>query len=585
MRMKISRNQTTVYALATALILGCSTSAKAQTNEGLYDITSRVLHNADLSTDITQDTDNKWVFVSPGSHTYQSGTWKDTDAPLSDYVESYIYQNGGNLSDFYFAQTTPQLPKGTYTITFNYNGAVNNVNGGDLMTNMVAFANTTTQALEKSYAAENASSDAGTCSFEYENTADAPITLGVKTTGITNANWIALDNFKIEFHGTEADYEAACKNMTAMRRNVSDYLKDYTRYICNASCAIDEYKNNRSWSRNGGAGGYAEAPEAITSDGTCGISYWNGSAQTNMDLIYQTVNYLPAGKYRLTGKAAATVWNNNSGNDNKSGVYFFAGDQQTEVNTAKYGDYTVDFSVANDGDAVTLGLKADENNANTWCFLSSLKLMRFSDVTLSEDDTEMPEDEELVNVTVNRTLKANKWNTLCLPFSMTAPEDWEVKQLSSEGSAEGSLVFEKAAAIEAGKTYIVKPAKEVSEIKAEGVDIINKTTATSTDNYSMAGNFTKQYVPQGSYFISDNKFYLADQANAVELKGFRAYITANGQSEAPAMLTIGDTATGISEVEGADTPADNNYYTLSGILVKQPQRGVYIHNKKVIFIR
>ena len=244
--MKITRNHTTVYALATALILGCSTSAKAQTNEGLYDITSRVLHNADLSTDITQDTDNKWVFVSPGSHTYQSGTWKDTDAPLSGYVESYIYQNGGNLSDFYFAQTTSQLPKGTYTITFNYNGAVNNVNGGDPMTNMVAFANATTKALENTYAAENASSDAGTFSFEYENTADAPITLGVKTTGETNANWIALDNFKIEFHGTQVEYEAACKNMTAMRRNVSDYLKDYTRYICNASCSIDEIKTNHS---------------------------------------------------------------------------------------------------------------------------------------------------------------------------------------------------------------------------------------------------------------------------------------------------------------------------------------------------
>ncbi len=584
MRMKITGNQTTVYALATALILGCSTSAKAQTSNELYDITSQVLHNADLSTDITKDTDNKWVFVSPGSYDYMSGTW-NTATQLTGYVQSYIEPNYGLLSDFYFAQTTPQLPKGTYTITFNYNGGVKNVNGGDLMTNMVAFANATTQALEESYAADNVTSDAGTCSFEYENTADAPITLGVKTTGITNANWIALDNFKIEFHGTEADYETACKNMTAMRRNVSDYLKDYTRYICNASCSIDEIKTNRSWTRNGAAGGYAESPEAITSDGTYGISYWNGSAQTDMNLISQTVKYLPAGKYRLTGKAAATVWNNNDGNENKSGVYFFAGDQQTEVTTAQYGDYTVDFSVANDGDAVTLGLKAGENNANTWCFLSSLKLMRFSDVTLSEDDTEMPEDEELVNVTVNRTLKAGKWNTLCLPFSMTVPEGWEVKQLSSEGSAEGSLVFAAATDIEAGKTYIVKPAEEVSEIKAENVDIISTTTATTTDNYSMAGNFAKQYVPQGSYFISDNKFYLADQADAVELKGFRAYITANGPSEAPAMLTIGDTATGISEVEATGTPADNNYYTLSGILVKQPQRGVYIHNKKVIFIR
>ena len=585
--MKITRNQTTVYALATALILGCSTSAKAQTDDGRCDITSKVLRNADFSANFTTDSENKWVFVSPGSHAYQSGTWKDTDAPLSDYVESYI-NTKGNLSDFYFAQTTPQLPKGTYTITLNYNGAVKNVNGGEMMTNMVAFANATTQALEKSYAADNVTSDAGTCSFEYENTADAPITLGVKTTGETNANWIALDNFKIEYHGSEAEYNTACENMVSLRRNVSDYLKDYTRYICNASCSYDEISSNRSWSRNGAASGYAEAPAAITSDGTYGISYWNGSAETGCNLIYQTVNYLPAGKYRLTGKAAATVWKNSSGNDNRPGVYFFAGDQQTEVKTAQYGDYTVDFSVANDGDAVTLGLKAGENNANTWCFLSSLKLVRFSDVTLSENDTELPEAEELVGtVTVNRTLKSDRWNTLCLPFGMAVPDGWKVEELNAKTSTESSLVFEAVTNIAAGKAYIVKPAEEVSEIKAENVDIISTTTATSTDNYTMTGNLAKQYVPQGSYFISDNKFYLADKANNVVLKGFRAYITANGQStEAkPTTLTIDGISTGIGEVEGMDAPADDNYYTLSGMLVKQPVRGVYIHNKKVMIKR
>jgi hypothetical protein len=580
--MKITRNQTTVYALATALILGCSTSAKAQTDDGRCDITSKVLRNADFSANFTTDSENKWVLVSPGSHAYQSGSWENCP-PLSGYVESYV-DTKTVLNDFYLAQTTPQLPKGTYTITLNYNGGVKNVNGGDLMTNMVAFANTTTQALDTSYVAP----DAGTCSFEYVNTADAPITLGVKTTGETNANWIALDNFKIEYHGSEAEYNTACENMVSLRRNVSDYLKDYTRYICNASCAIDEYKNNRSWSRTGSASGYAEAPEAITSDGTYGISYWNGSAEKGTNLIYQTVKSLPAGKYRLTGKAAATVWNSNNGGENKSGVYFFAGDQQTEVTTAQYGDYTVDFSVANDGDAVTLGLKAGKNNANTWCFLSSLKLMRFSDVKLSETDTELPEAEELVGtVTVSRTLKSDKWNTLCLPFGMAVPDGWKVEELNAETSTESSLAFKTASAIEAGKAYIVKTTEDVSQIKADDVTIVTQTTATSTDNYIMTGNLAKQYVPQDCYFINNNTFYVADKADYVVLKGFRAYITANGQSREakPTTLTIDGISTGIGEVEGMDAPADDNYYTLSGMLVKQPVRGVYIHNKKVMIKR
>ncbi len=575
------KHQDLFKPLAVSLLLGWGLEAMAEnisTTEARYDVTEMVLRNADFSTDFRSDAENKWVFVSPGNCEFQSGKWKEATL-IDGYAESWI-KTSTVLNGFYLAQTTPQMPKGTYTVSFNYNGAVNDVNGGDLMTNMAGFANSTTSALETSYAAP----DAGTCSFEYVNTTDEPITIGVKATGTTNANWIALDNFKIEYHGTQTEYEAAQASMGVM--------KDYTLYIRNASCAYNEHSgigSNRSWKRNGSAGGYAETPTAITSDGTTmGISYWNGSAQTNMNLIYQTVNNLPVGKYRLTGKAAATVWNNNNGNDNRSGVYFFAGDAQTEVTTAQYGDYTVDFSVESDGDAVTLGLKAGDSNGNTWCFLSSLTLLRFSDVTLSETDTEMPEEDNLVgSVTVERTLKAGKWNTLCLPFSMEKPSDWEVKTLTGEDANTGSLVFTDAPAIEAGMAYIVKPAAEVSEIKAENVTISPQAIASTTDHYTMTGNYVQQYVPLGAYFISGNKFYLADKADAVTLKGYRAYITAKGQTVAslPQTLVIDGIETSINEVEGIDSPADNRYYTLSGIMVEQPKKGIYICNKRIVIIK
>ncbi len=575
------KHQDLFRPLAVSLLWGWGLAAMAEnisTTEARYDVTEAALRNADFSTDFRSDAENKWVFVSPGNCEFQSGKWKEATL-IDGYAESWIKESTA-LNGFYLAQTTPQMPKGTYTVSFNYNGAVKNVNGGELMTNMTGFANSTTSALETSYAAPAA----GTCSFEYENTADVPITIGVKATGATNANWIALDNFRIVYHGSQTEYEDACAGMGVM--------KDYTQYIRNASCAYNEHSgagSNRSWQRNGSAGGYAEAPAAITPDGSAvGISYWNGSAQTDMNLIYQTVSNLPAGKYRLTGKAAATVWNNNSGNDNRPGVYFFAGDAQTEVTTAQYGDYTVDFTVENDGDAVTLGLKADDSNGNTWCFLSSLTLLRFSDVTLSETGTEMPEEDNLVgSVTVERTLKGGKWNTLCLPFSMEKPSGWEVKALAGEGESTGSLVFADAPAIEAGMAYIVKPDADVSEIKAENVTISPETAASTTDNYTMTGNFVQQYVPLGAYFISGNKFYLADKTDAVTLKGYRAYITGKGKTVAslPRTLVIDGVETAIGEVEGLDTQADNRYYTLSGVRVEQPKRGIYVCNKRIVIIK
>ena len=575
------KNQDLLRPLAVSLLLGWGLETVAEsvgTTEARYDVTEAVLHNADFSTDFTSDAGNRWIFVSPGTCKYQSGKWKEAES-LDGYVESWI-KTSTALNGFYLAQTTPQMPKGTYTVSFNYNGAVKDINGGELMTGMAGFANATTSALETSYAAPSA----GTCSFEYENTTDAPITIGVKATGTTNANWIALDNFKIVYHGSPTEYEEACAGMGVM--------KDYTQYIRNASCAYNEHSgvgSNRSWQRNGSAGGYAEAPAAITPDGSVvGISYWNGSAQTDMNLIYQTVGNLPAGKYRLSGKAAATAWNNNSGNDNRSGVYFFAGDEQVEVTTAQYGDYTVGFSVENDGDAVTLGLRAGSSNGNTWCFLSGLTLLRFSDVTLRETGTGMPEEDALVgSVTVERTLKGGKWNTLCLPFSMEKPSGWQVKTLTGEGESKGSLVFTDAAAIESGMTYIVKPDADVSEIKAENVTISTETIASTTDNYTMTGNFVQQYVPLGAYFISDNKFYLADKADAVTLKGYRAYITAKGQTVAslPRTLVIDGIETSIGEVEGLDSQTDNRYYTLSGIMVKQPKKGIYVCNKRIVIIK
>ena len=576
------KHQDLFRPLAVSLLLGWGVEAMAEsvvTTEARYDVTEAVLRNADFSSDFTSDASNRWIFVTPGNRKYQSGKWNNVNEVelLNGFAESWI-KVGSVLNGFCLAQTTPKMPKGTYTVSFNYNGAVNNVNGGELMTNMVGFANTTTSVLDTSYAAP----EAGTCTFEYENTTDASITVGVKTTGATNANWIAVDNFKIVYHGSQADYEEACAGMGVMMK------KDYTHYIRNASCAYNEYPY-RSWQRNGSAGGYAETPAAITPDGSVvGISYWNNSAQTNINLIYQTVNDLPAGKYRLTGKAAATVWNNNSGNDNRSGVYFFAGDTQTEVTTAQYGDYTVDFSVEKDSDAVTLGLKAGDNNGNTWCFLSSLTLLRFSDVTLSETDTEAPEEDSLVSsVTVERTLKGDKWNTLCLPFSMEKPSGWQVKALTGEGENTGSLVFTDASTIEAGMAYIVKPAADVSEIKAENVTISPETIASTTDNYTMTGNFVQQYVPLDAYFISGNKFYLADKADAVTLKGYRAYITAKGQTVAslPRTLVIDGIETSIGEVEGLDSQTDNRYYTLSGVMVKQPKKGIYICNKRIVIIK
>lgn len=173
----------------------------------------------------------------------------------------------------------------------------------------------------------------------------------------------------------------------AMQQLVIDNLQgqiittgDATPLIESATITAD---TKTGWLRdNCQAAGYSEKPAAIQSSvhEGYGVSHWRGSAISDSKLIYQTVQGLPVGKYRLEAYAAATVWNSNNGNENKPGVYVFAGDERTEVTTATYGLYTVDFTLE-ESVPVTLGLQAKGNQGNTWCFLSDVKLTYLEGIT------------------------------------------------------------------------------------------------------------------------------------------------------------------------------------------------------------
>jgi len=173
----------------------------------------------------------------------------------------------------------------------------------------------------------------------------------------------------------------------AMQQLVIDNLQgqiittgDATPLIESATITAD---TKTGWLRdNCQAAGYSEKPAAIQSSvhEGYGVSHWRGSAISDSKLIYQTVQGLPVGKYRLEAYAAATVWNSNNGNENKPGVYVFSGDERTEVTTATYGLYTVDFTLE-ESVPVTLGLQAKGNQGNTWCFLSDVKLTYLEGIT------------------------------------------------------------------------------------------------------------------------------------------------------------------------------------------------------------
>ena len=361
------------------------------------------------------------------------------------------------------------------------------------------------------------------------------------------------------------------------------------------------------------------------------VEIWTGGRLLPKDgsgwAIYQQV-VLPSGAYQLSAYTFADdPGNNDAALNDQPSAWLSVGNGatvSTKGGAIQFGDMkmtTLSFyllEASTTENPTKLGIYLDEENQCSWFGINDLKLykvhLQAQDVTLNETDAEYTVTADTyANVTLNRTLKANDtWNSFCVPFDMTAEQltengITEVVALTAatlgEDGTTGNLTFSEVESIEAGKPYLVKVESEVTSIKVDGVAVHAATPeATEAINgVSMVGNYASMKVPQGAYFISDNQFYYADQADAVNLKGFRAYITVNETSEVNGanVLLIGglfdDDVTGIEAVanEAAEADKQVNVYTIGGVLVKSQvkksdalnglTKGLYIvDGKKVV---
>lgn len=219
-------------------------------------------------------------------------------------------------------------------------------------------------------------------------------------------------------------------------------------------------------------------------------------------------------------------------------------------------------------------------------------------ITLDENDSYGAAAATYSSVTLDRPLKADRWNTFCVPFNMSVDELGSVKELTGvENDGENyTLTFSDASSIVAGKPYLVKPTADIETLSFENLKLSDDAAgSTSVKNgdvtVTMYGNYDNSYVPEGAYFISNNKFYLADKADYVSQKAYRAFITIEGGSAAKQLLINADgQATAISKALSSASDAKADVYSISGVRVAKgaeslstlPQ-GIYIvGGKKVI---
>lgn len=201
-----------------------------------------------------------------------------------------------------------------------------------------------------------------------------------------------------------------------------------------------------------------------------------------------------------------------------------------------------------------------------------------------------------VDVTLKRKLYTDEWNSLCLPFPLSAAQIAELWGASTKvailtGDSETKLSFSICDNIEAGKPCLLDP-KNVNttdhtyEIK--GIDVStwenNSDLQYIVGSTRMKGFFSPTTIKIGSYVIGEaNKVY--HLVSDMEAKGFRCYFEDVSGKNRQLTWGIDNNTTGIDGTFVApQAPKVGNIYTVNGQLVRRNSTaaglapGVYIMN-------
>ena len=232
-------------------------------------------------------------------------------------------------------------------------------------------------------------------------------------------------------------------------------------------------------------------------------------------------------------------------------------------------------------------------------------------IVISENGDSRPTAARSVDVNVKRTINANEWGTIWLPFAMTAEQmqatfGSDVKLCNFTGytpsaDANGDIVgitvnFENASEIEANRPYIIKVSSPVTQFTVENVDIAPE--AEPTINYgttrkpkAFIGTYAAEtLVPDQCLFLSGGKFYYSK--GLTKMKGYRAYFdfydvltsVENASAGVKIGFNIDGETTGIDNSQLSIVNSNDGWYTLDGIKLngEPKKKGIYIHNGKKV---
>ena len=327
---------------------------KAEIVEKQENPMDKFLKNASFQ---NEDLEN-WV-VSDGKYiAYNTSVWHESK--LDGFLEFFVgWGTASTLAKQSVAQSTKVLPEGEYTVAFDYNGTV--LKGGKHYATDGTLSGVTVsmggQTLELKDIDAHTEKHA---TFSFKLNEPKAVTFLLQFANNTNADWFALDNVSITYTGSF----------------------NFDQSYIDCTSAVPTFGDS-NWTRQSGNAAGADVETKLSSavyDGA-GLAFWTASVPRNCDLFRQDITHLPAGRYGIAAFCAANKWSSSDNDRNhQPGTYFFAktngsSSAETEVTTASYGLYSLVVNVE-EGETLTLGMRASSSNGNNWCYLSGITLVQ-----------------------------------------------------------------------------------------------------------------------------------------------------------------------------------------------------------------
>ena len=197
-------------------------------------------------------------------------------------------------------------------------------------------------------------------------------------------------------------------------------------------------------------------------------------------------------------------------------------------------------------------------------------------------------DFTVVNGVYNRTLAAGRYGPIVLPFEIDEVTKAAYEFYTFKAQGEGYLQFEAVENPMMGTPYLYI---NKGEVTADGFAAVGaRVSATlnepvATDGWQMKATYKSVKIIDATvldktYYVSSNK--LMNATSSLAIAPFRAYLEGPSYNEmfASSVKALGIRLGGTAEIVPVETVDERIVYDLTGRMVVNPDKGLYIVNGK-----